>query len=80
MTSNSKNDIKVVPYKEVVKKSVRLLLRKQRSNNGKEIDIESCRLKKKRKDMSLIDNGMIGNHLKKGRNETKAKRILKKQI
>ena len=29
MTNNSKNDIKVVPYKEVFKKkSVRLLLRK----------------------------------------------------
>ena len=40
----------------------------------------ACHLKKERKDMSLIDNGMIGNHLKKGRNETKAKRILKKQI
>ena len=40
----------------------------------------ACHLKKERKDMSLIDNGMIANHLKKGRNEAKAKRILQKQI
>ena len=82
MANNSENDIKLVSYKELARKKAldyyyanrKVIMEKNRK--GKEL----CHLKKKRRDMSLIDNGITDNHSKKSRNQRKAKRILQKQI
>ena len=67
MANNSENDIKLVSYKELARKKAldyyyanrKVIMEKNRK--GKEL----CHLKKKRRDMSLIDNGITDNHLKK---------------
>ena len=66
MANNSENDIKLLSYKGLAKKKTldyyhankKVIMEKNRK--GKEL----CQLKKKR-DMSLIDNGITDNHPKK---------------
>ena len=67
MTNNSENDIKFIPYKEVVKKKAldyyyanrRVIIEKNR-NRYRALSPEE-----KKRDMSLKKNGMTENHLKK---------------
>ena len=83
MTNNSKNDIKVVPYKEVVKKKAldyyyanREVIMEKNRNRYRALSPEE---KKKRYESNRQWYNRQSPE-KKSRNETKAKRILQKQI
>ena len=83
MTNNSKNDIKVVPYKEVVKKKAldyyyanRGVIMEKNRNRYRALSPEE---KKKRYESNRQWYNRQSPE-KKSRNETKAKRILQKQI
>ena len=67
MTNNSVNDIKLVPYKEVARKKAldyyyanREVIMEKNRNRHRALSAE-----KKKRDMSLINNGITDNHLKK---------------
>ena len=83
MTNNSENDIKLLPYQEVARKKAlgyyytnREVIMEKNRNRYRALSPEE---KKKRYESK--DNDITDNHLKKkSRDETKAKRILQKQI
>ena len=67
MTNNSENDIKFIPYKEVVKKKAldyyyanREVIIEKNRNRYRALSPEEKKI-----DMSLKKNGMTDNHLKK---------------
>ena len=79
MTNNSVKDIKLVPYKEVARKKAldyyyanREVIMEKSRNRYRALSAEE-----KRRDMSLINNGITDNHLKKAEIKQKQKEYSK---